>query len=144
MEIDVGFKRQENPKKYDRIWRREYNKRTANVKRKLADYKYMDKKDGFDPICDYTYDELIDILSTNRCYYCGAIEQLGLDRIDNSKGHTKDNTVVACFTCNTMRGDKYTAEEMKKVYPLLRKKQKVNAEIDKEINEILEKIIDQC
>lgn len=27
-----------------------------------------------------------------------------LDRIDNSKGHTKDNVRAACIRCNYMRG----------------------------------------
>jgi len=43
MKIDVGFNRKENPKEYDKLWRRKYNKITANVKRKLGDYKYIDK-----------------------------------------------------------------------------------------------------
>lgn len=134
MEIDVGFDRKENPKKHDKLWRREYNRRTANIKRKLADYKYMDKRDNRPIICDYTYEELLHILSTNRCTYCGSTDTLTLDRINNTKGHTKDNTVVSCYVCNTIRGNRYTVEEMKMIFPLLHKIRSIELEIEKIID----------
>ena len=117
MKIDVGFGRRSDPKRYDRLWRRIYNKQSANIKRKLVDYKYMDKKAGH-TVCDYTYRELLHILSTNKCYYCESTERLSLDRIDNNKGHTKDNTVVACTMCNTVRMNIFT---MKEIGPFIRK-----------------------
>lgn len=47
------------------------------------------------------------------CTYCGDTqEEIGCDRIDNSKGHTKDNVVPACKTCNVSRMDNFTHEEM--------------------------------
>jgi len=130
MKIDVGFDRKLDKKKYDRIWRRMYNKLTGNVKRKLADYKYMDKRDKRSTICDYMYDELLYVLSTNRCHYCGSTKHLTLDRIDNTKGHTKDNTIVACLSCNTIRGNDYTVEEMEAVKPLLDQMINIRNEID--------------
>jgi len=142
MKIDVGFDRKEDPKKYDRLWRKIINKRTANIKRKLADYKYMDKRDNRPSICDYTYEELLHILSTNKCTYCGSTSNLVLDRIDNTKGHTKDNTVVACHICNSMRGSKYTMKEMKKLTPLLYKIRPIKMEIEK-MKAKIEEIIDR-
>ncbi len=135
MRINIGFLRKEDPKKYDRIWRRLYNKRTGNVKRKLADYKYIDKKNSYRDICDYTYNELLYILSTNKCIYCGGLHRLGLDRIDNTNGHTKDNTVVSCYICNTLRGDDYTSEEMKLIQPLLNQIGNIRIEIKKTLSE---------
>ena len=120
MKIDVGFDRRSDSKRYDRIWRRIYNKQTGNVKRKLADMKNNDRKKGLSG-CDYTYSELLYVLSTNRCYYCGSVVDLGLDRIDNSKAHTKDNTVVCCTICNYVRKDIFTVEEMKEIGPFIRK-----------------------
>jgi hypothetical protein len=40
------------------------------------------------------------------CSYCGESELLmTLDRIDNFKGHTKDNVQAACIRCNYLRRD---------------------------------------
>jgi len=58
-----------------------------------------------------------------RCHYCKCEivllyknvrepTQWTLDRIDNSKGHTKNNTIIACLKCNLQRRvthiDKFT------------------------------------
>lgn len=38
------------------------------------------------------------------CSYCGDTNaRMTLDRIDNSKGHTKGNVVPACYRCNMIR-----------------------------------------
>lgn len=47
-----------------------------------------------------------------KCYYCGDTHRLGLDRIDNSKGHTKDNVVICCYDCNVARSNNFSYEEM--------------------------------
>jgi hypothetical protein len=42
------------------------------------------------------------------CSYCGSLPTNtipnGLDRLDNSKGHSKGNVVPCCETCNMMKG----------------------------------------
>ncbi len=39
------------------------------------------------------------------CTYCGETTlRMTLDRIDNERGHTKDNVVGACIRCNYTRG----------------------------------------
>lgn len=38
------------------------------------------------------------------CFYCGdAIRTIGLDRIDNDKGYSKENLAPCCSTCNRMK-----------------------------------------
>ena len=37
------------------------------------------------------------------CVYCGSTAHIAPDRIDNSKGHTKDNVLPACLWCNSFR-----------------------------------------
>ena len=38
-----------------------------------------------------------------------------LRRIDNTKGHTKENCVPCCIECNIARGNNFTYEEMKRL-----------------------------
>jgi len=50
-----------------------------------------------------------------KCHYC--FDDLnptgtGLDRKDNDKGYLIDNVVSCCCTCNRMRSDKFSYEEM--------------------------------
>lgn len=52
------------------------------------------------------------------CYYCeghfGKVEcAIGLDRLDNSLGYVTGNAVSCCYTCNVLRGDRFTPEETK-------------------------------
>lgn len=46
------------------------------------------------------------------CYWCGETDwlKLGADRLDNSKPHTKENCVCACWKCNTERSIEYLKE----------------------------------
>ena len=59
-------------------------------------------------------------LFSENCYYCGAAPNLflksskgetapravnGIDRVDNDKGYTKNNTVSCCSNCNYAKGD---------------------------------------
>lgn len=74
-------------------------------------YRKIDKKKGFQ--CDVDTEFLIKHIIIKPCIYCGDTqEQIGCDRIDNSKGHTKNNVVPACKTCNVSRMDNFTHEEM--------------------------------
>lgn len=61
-----------------------------------------------------------------KCYYCGSPpierekrgEKLflnGLDRIDSSKGYTKENVRTCCIVCNRMKTDFKTVNFLTKV-----------------------------
>lgn len=40
------------------------------------------------------------------CQYCGEkTGKIGLDRVQNSVGHTPENVIPACSMCNLMRRD---------------------------------------
>lgn len=45
------------------------------------------------------------------CTYCGY-PSTGLDRIDNSLGHTEENCLPCCRDCNTAKMNNFTTEEM--------------------------------
>lgn len=46
------------------------------------------------------------------CYSCQYPIVTGLDRIDNVKGHNKDNVLPCCYECNVARSDFWTVQEM--------------------------------
>lgn len=80
------------------------------VSKMLSQYRLKDKKKGL--VCDIDNQWLQDVIANGKCVYCGDTKRLGLDRIDNSKGHTKDNVVVCCYDCNVARGNNFSYEEM--------------------------------
>ena len=47
-------------------------------------------------------------------------EKIGCDRVDNSKGHTKDNVVPCCITCNTVRNRNFSVSEMLRIGSIIR------------------------
>lgn len=73
-------------------------------------YKLRDKKRGLTSDINF---EWMYKFCKQPCFYCGDTERIGLDRIDNTKGHTKDNVVPCCYACNCARNDNFTHEEMK-------------------------------
>lgn len=85
--------------------------------KKINGYKAQDiKKNIFNNETFITYDELLEklILSKLKCLYCKLnvlllftgkrdSRQWTLDRIDNQKGHSNQNTEIACLKCNLQR-----------------------------------------
>jgi len=61
-------------------------------------------------------DQYASIVCGQVCFYCkGPLPSIsggGLDRIDNEKGYTVDNVVPCCGSCNMIKGDNLTHEEM--------------------------------
>jgi 5-methylcytosine-specific restriction endonuclease McrA len=87
------------------------------IKNKLSSYKQQDIIKGkYEKNAFITLKDLIDILDECKlkCHYCSSNifilydivrdnKQWTLDRIDNEKGHNKDNVVIACLECNLKR-----------------------------------------
>lgn len=80
----------------------------------LAAYRHKDKIMGFDR-SDIDTNWFIKNILSQPCIYCGDTKRVGADRIDNSKGHTKDNIVPCCIECNTARNNFFSHEEMFKI-----------------------------
>ena len=74
----------------------------------ISSYKQFDVKKKFEH--DLTQSFVISSLKLP-CIYCGDVSP-GLDRKDNSKGHTIDNCVPCCKECNVSRMDNFTYDEM--------------------------------
>ena len=87
------------------------------ISRKIAGYKSQDvKKNIYDEQMIICKDDILEKLVITKllCYYCKKEmkvlfsevrdeEQWTLDRIDNSKCHSKCNTVCCCLKCNLDR-----------------------------------------
>lgn len=94
-----------------------YTKGLHLIEQKLNGYKHQDIKKGiYDKHTLITLDETYEKLYNRvTCHYCmKPIKiiyrhvrdpmQWTLDRLDNTKNHSNDNTVVCCLKCNLMRG----------------------------------------
>lgn len=84
----------------------------AKVSKMISSYKHRDKVNNLD-ICDISIDWMIENILSKPCIYCGDTHRIGCDRIDNSKGHTKNNVVPCCYECNCARNSNFSIEEMK-------------------------------
>ncbi len=85
-------------------------KREKSIVRRVQAYRLRDKHKGLKNDLDINW---VREFVKQPCIYCGDTEDIGLDRIDNTKGHTKDNVVPCCYICNTTRNTNFTHEEMK-------------------------------
>lgn len=89
-----------------------------SAKGKLARHRQKDRDKGLRHDLDLDWWERHII--GKRCTYCGTKDQIAADRIDNNLGHTKSNCIPACHTCNMVRGNRFTVEEMKLIGPVIR------------------------
>jgi len=87
------------------------------LEKKISNYKQQDiYKNLFDISNFIDFQSVIDKLleCKMKCYYCNCemfilydnvreTYQWSVDRIDNNKGHNKDNFVISCLSCNIKR-----------------------------------------
>lgn len=83
---------------------------TPEVKAKtlLSRYKRLDSKKKLET--DLSMEFLINCVGAE-CTYC-KFPATGIDRIDNSVGHTDNNCVPCCYECNIARNNNFSHEEM--------------------------------
>ncbi len=65
---------------------------------------------------DLTFKEFCKIRTykNEKCFYCETTHSLfSIERVDNIKGYSASNCVVACWRCNKIKSKDYTAQEMK-------------------------------
>lgn len=105
---------------YNKKYSRKHNKTVkGRLSKKYHSYKHIDKHNNYPDTVDYTFKEFLYRVAIERCFYCSSVDNLGLDRIDNDKGHSKVNTNVACSRCNKLRSDNFTVEEFKLIGKVL-------------------------
>lgn len=88
-------------------------KKKDKISKMLSSYRCGDKTRGrlFNLTRDYFEQNII----SKPCTYCGATENVGCDRIDNTLGHTDNNVLPACYICNTVRNNHFSVDEMKQL-----------------------------
>lgn len=79
----------------------------------VSSYKCSDKKKGYET--DVTKEYVFSNIIRKPCIYCGSINNVGCDRLDNKRGHLIDNIVPCCYICNVVRSNLFTFEEMKRI-----------------------------
>lgn len=85
-------------------------KQRDKISKMLSAYRCKDKKRGF--ITTVTKEYLENVMRNGKCVYCGDTSNIGLDRIDNNRGHEIGNVVPCCYECNCARNNNFTHEEM--------------------------------
>ncbi len=86
-------------------------RRKGWLKSKYDDYKRSDidkKLDTSDFLSIHHFKKLFSM----PCQYCKHEQSNGIDRLDNSFGHTSRNCIPCCGTCNMTRGNRLSPEEM--------------------------------
>jgi hypothetical protein len=82
--------------------------RAENIRREayiLKDSKDSDRRYGRENDLDLDF---VRFLISKGCEYCGVSPEetkMSLDRVDNAKGHLRDNVVPSCTNCNLTRGN---------------------------------------
>jgi hypothetical protein len=90
-------------------------------------------------IWDLTLEDFKEFSKISTCVYCGneirwgeirprkdrkcgrVSDNLNLDRIDNSKGYTKNNVLVCCKRCNQVRNSHFTVEEFEQIAVVIKR-----------------------
>lgn len=89
-----------NNKRIRSDYLREYRK---TLRGRFNIYLSSAKARGIEMELDFsTFSEIVSL----PCSYCGDSEsKIGIDRINNSIGYTRENSVACCRSCNYMKKD---------------------------------------
>ena len=122
MKIDIGFPRKDNPVEYDKIYHKLYNKEHHHTDKyrewekeyqrkyygtvyrvlesKYNRYRQTDRLGNYSDPVDFSFNDFMCRIATERCIKCDGTDNLGLGRKDHTKGHTVANTYVICWGCH--------------------------------------------
>ena len=107
----VREKRKSDPERYA------IHKLKGRVSNKTPDRRYLHCKRGavVRKIQFFLTKEQFMTLWQKDCHYCGEkIDEIGIDRIDNSKGYSIENCVPCCIDCNKMKMTKTVEQFLRK------------------------------
>lgn len=99
------------------------HKNNRSLKSRFCQARYSATRRSYTP-WELSFEQYETLMLRPECHYkCGnAPPQTGsgLDRRDNSKGYTIDNSVPCCWRCNRIKGADLTEEEMMAVAQVLK------------------------
>lgn len=64
--------------------------------------------------------DYIELRRNWKCYYCGGVSVFSIDRKDNDIGYTKDNVVACCYSCNSLKSNRFSESEMFKLLDFIK------------------------
>jgi len=113
-----------------KIYRKKYQLTDKGIFRAIKDTARKDKKE-----LTFTKKEFINWYNQQKkqCYYCGLklnevykdkfgrTKRLTIDRKNNKIGYTIRNIVLACFRCNTIKSNYFTAKEMLRIGKIIKR-----------------------
>lgn len=96
----------------EKLQKKHFNYRhtpNGRAKNLMSLYRYSDKRDGYRETVDFDSNWMIENILLKPCAHCGKTgwQIIGCNRIDNTKGHSKDNVEPCCKPCNDKLGLEY-------------------------------------
>ena len=79
------------------------------IQKRIKSYQKQDEKAGREVDTTLSVQDVRELLSSKTCSHCSKPimwSNWTLDRINNSKSHSKNNLVLACYHCNVKKKDK--------------------------------------
>ena len=129
------LKRRDELIKIKTEYQKEYRKtQMGRAQRQYQQYKFMDKRNGFDEVINFDAKWIVDNIYTKPCAHCGETDwhKLGCNRLDNSKPHIINNVESCCFHCNCVLNGINSAERVKE-YGLKKAKRVCQYSMDDEL-----------
>jgi hypothetical protein len=82
--------------------RRRFTEEEIAMRNKRSEYKQNAKRRG---IAFLLGQDEFGVIVSELCRYCGTRNGVGVDRLDNLKGYTRENSVPCCDKCNYAKRD---------------------------------------
>lgn len=99
----------QNKQKYQEKYKKYYATPKGRAAHQISNYKRQDINNGFGEVIDFDAQWIVENIYCKPCAHCGESDwhKIGCNRLDNTKGHTKDNVEPCCKKCNDKLGLEY-------------------------------------
>lgn len=87
-------------------------KRNPERNRRNSAWSSASRADRKKGLATCSKEEFYKVLDVVICFYCGFSGPIGVDRMDNTRGHVLGNMVPCCGLCNAIKSNVFTVDEM--------------------------------